>query len=144
MSFLRCYYSCLSSHGPKLHSRSKDALPFHMPEPAATSAPAIEFRDVSYTINMRESRPILNGISLSIADGEVVAILGRSGSGKTSLLKLINRILYFTSGDLLVGGKSVSAWDPILLRRGIGYVIQETGLLPHLTVKENVCLVPEL
>jgi osmoprotectant transport system ATP-binding protein len=115
-----------------------------MPEPAAISAPAIEFRDVGYAIAAKEPRAILNGISLSIADGEVVAILGRSGSGKTSLLKLINRIHCHTSGEVLVGGRSVSAWDLIQLRRGIGYVIQETGLFPHLTVKENVCIVPEL
>ena len=115
-----------------------------MPEPATTSAPAIEFRETGYSIPAKEPRSILNGISLCIADGEVVAILGRSGSGKTSLLKLINRILRFTSGDVLVGGKSVSDWNLIQLRRGIGYVIQETGLFPHLTVKENVCIVPEL
>ena len=106
--------------------------------------PAIEFRNVGYVIPAKEPRSILNGISLRIADGEVIAILGRSGSGKTSLLKLINRIHRFTSGDLLVTGKSVSDWDLIQLRRGIGYVIQETGLFPHLTVRENVSLVPEL
>jgi osmoprotectant transport system ATP-binding protein len=122
----------------------KEALPSNMPEPAATPAPAIEFLDTGYSLAAKEPRSILNGIFLRIADGEVVAILGRSGSGKTSLLKLINRIHNFTSGKVLVGGKSVSEWDLIQLRRGIGYVIQEIGLFPHLTVKENVCLVPEL
>jgi osmoprotectant transport system ATP-binding protein len=115
-----------------------------MPEPAATPAPAIEFRNVGYVIPAKEPRPILVDISLRIADSEVIAVLGRSGSGKTSLLKLINRILRFTSGDVLVAGMSVNEWDAIRLRRGIGYVIQETGLFPHLTVRENVCLVPEL
>jgi osmoprotectant transport system ATP-binding protein len=115
-----------------------------MATPAATAAPAIEFRAAGYAIPTKQPRAILNDISLSIADGEVVAILGRSGSGKTSLLKLINQIHPHTSGDVLVAGKSVSAWDLIRLRRGIGYVIQETGLFPHLSVKENVCLVPEL
>jgi len=115
-----------------------------MPEAAAIAETSIEFRNAGYSIAAKESRLILNGISLRIADGEVVAILGRSGSGKTTLLKLINRIHLYTSGDVLVCGKSVGAWDPIQLRRGIGYVIQETGLFPHLTVKENVCLVPEL
>jgi len=124
--------------------KRKDALPSDMPEPAATPAPAIEFRDAGYIIPAQEPRIILDGISLRIANGEVVAVLGRSGSGKTSLLKLINRILRFTSGDVLVGGKSVSSWDLIQLRRGIGYVIQETGLFPHLTVRKNVCLVPDL
>jgi osmoprotectant transport system ATP-binding protein len=115
-----------------------------MPEPAPTAEPAIEYRNVVYEIPAQEARIILNRISLRIADGEVLVILGRSGSGKTSFLKLINRILHFTSGDLLVAGKSVNAWDLIQLRRGIGYVIQETGLFPHLTIKENVCLLPEL
>ena len=115
-----------------------------MPEAATIAETSIEFRNAGYSIAAKEPRFILNGISLRIADGEVVAILGRSGSGKTTLLKLINRIHRYTSGDVLVSGKSVSAWDPIQLRRGIGYVIQETGLFPHLTVKENVCLVPEL
>jgi osmoprotectant transport system ATP-binding protein len=115
-----------------------------MPENAVTPEPAIEFRNTGYVIPAAEPRSILTGISLRIADGEVVAILGRSGSGKTSLLKMINRVHPFTSGDVLVGGKSVAAWDLIRLRRGIGYVIQETGLFPHLTVEENVCIVPQL
>ena len=114
--------------------------------PVSVSIPeyAIEFRDASYAIPAQVPRSVLQGVSLGIADGEVVAILGRSGSGKTSMLKLINRILAFTSGDVRVGGKSVSAWNLIQLRRGIGYVIQEIGLFPHLTVRENVCIVPEL
>ena len=115
-----------------------------MPANANPPSHAIEFRDTRYVIKGTESHSILSGISLGIANGEVVAVLGRSGSGKTSLLKLINRIHSFTSGDVLVDGKSVSAWDLIRLRRGIGYVIQETGLFPHLTVGENVCMVPEL
>ena len=115
-----------------------------MPEPAPTPEPTIEFRHAGYIIPAKHERCILNDISIRIAEGEVVSIIGRSGSGKTSLLKLINRIHRHTSGDILVGGKSVSAWDVIRLRRGIGYVVQETGLFPHLTVRENVCVVPEL
>ena len=115
-----------------------------MPEAAPTPEPTIEFRHAGYIIPAKQGSSILNDISFRIAEGEVVSIIGRSGSGKTSLLKLINRIHRHTSGDVLVGGKSVSAWDVIRLRRGIGYVVQETGLFPHLTVRENVCVVPEL
>ncbi len=71
-------------------------------------------------------------------------LLGRSGAGKTTALKLINRLLEPSSGEVLVEGKSTLAWDPIALRRRIGYVIQETGLFPHYTVAENVALVPRL
>jgi osmoprotectant transport system ATP-binding protein len=115
-----------------------------MPEPAPTPEPTIEFRHAGYIIPAKEGRSILHDISFRIAEGEVVSIIGRSGSGKTSLLKLINRIHRHTSGDVLVSGKSVSTWNVIRLRRGIGYVVQETGLFPHLTVRENVCVVPEL
>jgi osmoprotectant transport system ATP-binding protein len=99
---------------------------------------------VEYQITKRESRPILSGISLHIHHGETISLLGKSGSGKTTMLKLINRLRDFTSGDLLVEGKPVKDWDPIRLRRRIGYVIQEVGLFPHLTIEENVSLVPGL
>lgn len=108
------------------------------------SDPVIQFRNVSYRINDGRARPILTDISVEINDGERVALLGRSGSGKTTMLKMINRIRIFTSGDVLVAGRSVGTWDLIQLRRRIGYVIQETGLFPHLTVEENVCIVPKL
>jgi len=104
----------------------------------------IEFRNVSYLINDGSLRPILTEISVEITDGEVVALLGRSGSGKTTMLKMINRIRVFTSGDILVAGRSIRMWDLIQLRRRIGYVIQETGLFPHLSIEENVCIVPKL
>lgn len=71
-------------------------------------------------------------------------LLGRSGSGKTSLLRLINGMARPTSGDVLVGGRSTREWDPIRLRRGIGYVLQDAGLFPHYSVAENVALVPRL
>ena len=105
----------------------------------------IEFRNVEYRVSStRDSRPILSGISLDIHHGETISLLGRSGSGKTTMLKLINRLRDFTSGDLLVEGKYLKDWDPIRLRRSIGYVIQEVGLFPHLTIEENVSLVPGL
>ncbi len=104
----------------------------------------IEFRNAGCVLNAKNPRAILSGISLEIADGQVIALLGRSGSGKTTMLKTVNRLRAFTSGDVLVDGRSVNTWDVIKLRRRIGYVIQETGLFPHLTVEENVCVVPQL
>ena len=106
--------------------------------------PIIEFRQVEYQISTISSQPILSVVSLQIYRGETIALLGRSGSGKTTLLKLINGLRRATSGHVLVQGRDVRDWDIIRLRRGVGYVIQETGLFPHLTVRENVCLVPQL
>jgi len=108
------------------------------------SNPIIEFRQVEYQISTISTQPILSGVSLKIHRGETIALLGRSGSGKTTLLKLINGLRRVSSGAVLVGERDVRDWDIIRLRRGIGYVIQETGLFPHLTVRENVCLIPEL
>jgi osmoprotectant transport system ATP-binding protein len=102
---------------------------------------AIEFRDVS--LATREGRRILNGLSFPIEEGTVTAILGRSGSGKTTLLRTVNRMIVPTGGDVLVRGRSAADADLIELRRGIGYVIQETGLFPHFTVERNVGLVLE-
>jgi osmoprotectant transport system ATP-binding protein len=101
---------------------------------------AIEFRNVSYRAGGRE---ILSALNLQIARGETLILLGRSGSGKTTALKLINRLLAPTSGEVRVNGSS-NENDTIHLRRGIGYVIQEVGLLPHLTVERNIGLVPKI
>jgi osmoprotectant transport system ATP-binding protein len=103
----------------------------------------IEFRNTEY-YRSALSRAVLAGISLKIYRGETIALLGRSGSGKTTLLKLINRLLCSTSGEVLVQGRLLRDWDPIRLRRSIGYVIQDVGLFPHLTVQENVAVVPSL
>jgi ABC-type proline/glycine betaine transport systems, ATPase components len=103
--------------------------------------PAVEFSNVTYKIG---GQPILRDLSLSIPPGETLVLLGRSGSGKTTALKLINALLLPSSGEVRVGGKSTASHDPIRLRRGIGYVIQEVGLFPHFTVARNVGLVPEL
>lgn len=105
-------------------------------------APAIEFRDV--TLALPDGRLLLDHISLSLEEGTVTAILGRSGSGKTTLLRTGNRMIEPTSGKVLVDGVDVASVDPIPLRRGIGYVIQETGLFPHFTVARNVQVVPEV
>jgi osmoprotectant transport system ATP-binding protein len=111
---------------------------------ALSSKKHIEFREVSFHINDILKRLIVSGISLQIPEGETLVLLGRSGSGKTTLLRLINRMLVPSSGEVLVEGRATTAWDPIRLRRHIGYVIQEAGLFPHFTVAENVSLVPGL
>lgn len=101
----------------------------------------VEFRDVSYEIS---GRRILDGVSLAVEAGETLILLGRSGSGKSTALKLTNGMLFPSSGEVLVEGRSTRAWDPIRLKRRIGYVIQEVGLFPHFTVAANVGLVPKL
>src|SRR5213593_1631250 len=103
--------------------------------------PNVEFRKVGYAIN---GRPLVENISFVIESGETVVFLGRSGSGKTTTLKLINRLLEPTSGEVFVEGKKTTEWDAIRLRRRIGYVIQDVGLFPHFTVHRNVGLVPSL
>ena len=102
---------------------------------------AIEFRNLSFATP--QGRLLLDGISLALEAGTTTAILGRSGSGKTTLLRTVNRMVEATSGNVLVSGKSVRETDLIALRRGIGYVIQESGLFPHFTIERNVGLVLE-
>jgi len=111
---------------------------------AVSHAYPIEFRDVSFHINDIPTRPIVKNVSLVIPRTETLVLLGRSGSGKTTLLRLVNRMLVPSSGQVLVDGQPTSGADPIRLRRGIGYVIQEAGLFPHFTVAQNVALVPRL
>jgi len=124
------------------------ALSIEMNEkPTADSRPVIEFRSVTFEVssaNRGTSRVLVSGITLSVLAGETLVLLGRSGGGKTTLLKLINRLLVPSSGEVLVNGRPTTDWDLIRLRRGIGYVIQEAGLFPHFTVKENIGLVPNL
>jgi osmoprotectant transport system ATP-binding protein len=103
---------------------------------------AIEFADVTCRID--GGRELISGLNLTVRRGETLMLLGRSGSGKTTTLKLINRILAATEGEVRVDGRSVQEWDVIRLRRHIGYAIQEAGLFPHYTVTENVALVPRL
>jgi len=86
----------------------------------------------------------LDGVSLAVAEGRVLVLLGRSGSGKTTALRTVNRMVDPDQGTVTVLGQDSTAWDPIALRRRIGYVIQEGGLLPHLDVGDNVALVPRL
>jgi osmoprotectant transport system ATP-binding protein len=103
--------------------------------------PIIEFDRAGYAVG---SHHILQQVSFSINSGELLVLLGRSGSGKTTTLKLVNALLSPTSGAVRVDGKATSEWDPIRLRRQAGYVIQEVGLFPHFTVERNVSLVPSL
>jgi osmoprotectant transport system ATP-binding protein len=101
----------------------------------------VEFRDVSYEI---AGKAILQELSLGVEAGETLVLLGRSGSGKTTALKMINGMLSPTRGQVLVDSRPTTDWDPIKLRRRIGYAIQEVGLFPHFTVGDNVGLVPKL
>ncbi|HSE31739.1 MAG TPA: ATP-binding cassette domain-containing protein [Pyrinomonadaceae bacterium] len=101
----------------------------------------VEFRNVSYSVGPTR---ILSDLNLTVNQGEILVLLGESGCGKTTTLKLVNRLLEPSSGQVLVEGKSTSEWDPIALRRRIGYVIQEGGLFPHFSIERNVGLVPRL
>ncbi|MBD0324844.1 MAG: ATP-binding cassette domain-containing protein [Pyrinomonadaceae bacterium] len=108
-----------------------------------TSQPLVEFRNVSLHLEGAPT-PIISNLNLTIERGETLVLLGESGCGKTTTLKLINRLLLPTSGEVLIEGKRTTEWDEIRLRRRTGYVIQEAGLFPHFTVARNVALVPKL
>lgn len=103
--------------------------------------PIVEFRKVRYEIG---GVRILDDLNVSINAGEILILLGESGCGKTTTLKLINGLIMPTGGDVLVEGKTTTDWDLIKLRKRIGYVLQDGGLFPHFTVKENVALTPSL
>jgi len=108
---------------------------------SASDGPAITFDSASFRVN---GRVLVHDLTLSVNHGETLVLLGRSGSGKTTSLKLINRLLVPSSGEVRVNGKSTTDWDPIRLRRSIGYVIQDGGLFPHFTVARNIALVPQI
>jgi osmoprotectant transport system ATP-binding protein len=103
---------------------------------------AVEFRNVSYRLD--HGATLLHNLNLAVRRGERLVLLGRSGSGKTTTLKLVNRLLEPSSGQVLVEGRASTDWDPIQLRRRIGYAIQDVGLFPHFTVERNIGLVPAL
>jgi osmoprotectant transport system ATP-binding protein len=103
---------------------------------------AVQFRNVSY--RLPSGHEILRDLSLQACSGEILILLGRSGSGKTTALKLVNRLREHSSGEVLVNGRSTRDWDIIQLRRHIGYAIQEVGLFPHFTIARNIGLIPEL
>jgi len=112
-----------------------------VPTTQAALDSAIRFRDVNLQIT---GKALVERLRFDVLRGETLVLLGRSGSGKTTTLKLINRLLEPTSGEICVEGKPTLDWDPIELRRHIGYVIQDTGLFPHFTVERNIAVVPRL
>ena len=105
-------------------------------------APAIEFRDVSFA-RAGQAR-VLDHFSLAVESGDVLALVGRSGAGKSTLLKLVNRLLVPDDGSVFVEGRDTRDWPPIALRRNVGYVLQDVGLFPHMSVADNVSVVPRL
>src|ERR1700676_2151023 len=109
-------------------------------EPTSPNGPIIEFRDVAYTLP--NGQQLLSGLNLQVQRGETLILLGRSGSGKTTTLKLVNRLLSPSGGEVRVNG--VADGDVIRLRGGVGDVIQEVGLFPHYTVERNIGLVPAI
>ena len=104
--------------------------------------PAIEFRGVSF--KRPGGPPVLEQFSLAVETGDVLALVGRSGAGKTTILKLVNRLLQPEAGAVFVEQRDTREWEPIRLRRRVGYVIQDVGLFPHMTVADNVGVVPRL
>lgn len=115
--------------------------PSNIDQPSLADGSAIQFRDVNLRLG---SKALVEGLRFDILRGETLVLLGRSGSGKTTTLKLINRLLEPTNGEVRVEGRPAVDWDPIELRRHIGYVIQDTGLFPHFTVERNIAVVPRL
>jgi osmoprotectant transport system ATP-binding protein len=108
----------------------------------------VEFAYVSYTLppsaRSTAAGTLLRGVTLTLAESQTTALLGRSGSGKTTLLRMVNGLLMPSAGQVLVGGRTTASADRIQLRRSIGYVIQETGLFPHMTVGRNAGMALEL
>ena len=101
----------------------------------------IEFRDVSKSY---KDKVILKKLNFTIEDNSIVVLIGESGCGKTTTLKMINRLIEPTSGKILINGKNIKKENPIKLRRSMGYVIQQTGLFPHLTIRQNIELISKL
>src|SRR6478735_5269407 len=102
--------------------------------------PAIEFRGVSFT-RPGQAR-VFDDFTLTVDAGDVLALVGRSGAGKSTLLKLVNRLLMPDAGAVVVQGRDTREWEPIALRRSVGYVLQDVGLFPHMSVADNVAVVP--
>jgi osmoprotectant transport system ATP-binding protein len=110
--------------------------------PSVLNQTAIEFHNVSYRLDT--GYELLRNLNLEVHPGETLILLGRSGSGKTTTLKLINHLLAPSAGEVRVHGRSTRDWDAIRLRRTIGYAIQEVGLFPHFTVARNIGVVPQI
>jgi osmoprotectant transport system ATP-binding protein len=112
--------------------------------PVAMPVAMIELSDVAKRYDRGRATWAVESASLTVAEGELVALLGESGSGKTTLLKMVNRLIDPDRGTVRVAGRDLLATDPVALRRTMGYVIQQAGLLPHLSVGDNVAMVPRL
>jgi osmoprotectant transport system ATP-binding protein len=112
-----------------------------MDESTQKSSPIVEFKNVCYSAGRNL---ILDNLNLKIYPGETIVLLGKSGCGKTTTLRMVNRLLVPTSGQVMVENRSTDEWDPIKLRRRTGYVIQEAGLFPHFSIERNIALVPVL
>lgn len=108
----------------------------------AAKPPMVEFKNVSKIYP--GGKVAVENINLRIERGEFVCFIGTSGGGKTTTLRMINSMLTPTNGDIFVDGKNIHDIDPIELRRSIGYVIQNIGLMPHMTIRDNITLVPKL
>jgi len=108
----------------------------------STNDPLVQFHNVTFSLTTAAN--IISDLNLTVEKGETLVLLGESGCGKTTTLKLVNRLLTPSSGEVRVEDRATTAWDPIALRRRIGYVIQEGGLFPHFTIARNVGLVPVL
>jgi len=129
----------------KFYPLSFSLYPFSVPYFSAMSSEswAVECRAVEFA-PPGLNRPVLSEFSLQVAQGEIVVLLGESGSGKTTALRLINGLTQPDAGEVCVEGHLTSQWDAIELRRHIGYVLQDDGLFPHFSVAQNIALVPEL
>ncbi|MDX6689827.1 MAG: osmoprotectant transport system ATP-binding protein [Solirubrobacteraceae bacterium] len=114
-----------------------------MGDPAKSTAEPLEFREATKRYPGTSS-PAVDGLSLEVPAGEICVFVGPSGCGKTTAMRMVNRMIDITSGDILLGGRSVKDRKPDELRRNIGYVIQQIGLFPHRTIGENVATVPQL
>jgi osmoprotectant transport system ATP-binding protein len=123
----------------RLSSTSVEALQYSRAVDASDAA--IRFSAVRA---VRGGVPVLRGLDLAIAPGETIALVGRSGAGKSTILKLINRLLEPSGGEIFVEGRTTVSWDPFQLRRRVGYMLQEVGLFPHMSVARNVAVVPRL
>ncbi len=115
-----------------------------MPEPSRESENGYALTVRGLTYRLPNGPALVSGLTFDVGRGETLVLLGRSGAGKTTTLKLINRLLEPTEGEIDVSGRPSASWDPFQLRRAMGYVIQDGGLFPHWTVEKNVALVPRL
>jgi len=113
-----------------------------VPDPGSAAA-AIEFRAVTKRYPGRETAAVRD-LSLSVPAGDICVLIGPSGSGKTTAMKMVNRLIDITEGDITIGDQSVRSLDLTELRRGIGYVFQQIGLFPHMSVEDNIGTVPRL